>query len=182
MQEIGRAGRDGLTSTAQLMYNASDIAANIADMSEDMRKYCLTTDCRRLVLSNYFGYVIEQKEIIHECCDNCAKHCKCSYCKNLLFSPDKLNTVDTELLVVSITKKEQIKLAIDCLFQRVNSSINSRLRPEIFTGLTDNCAISIVENALKYTNILLLKQDYPFMPENVVTELHALLESFIFGD
>jgi ATP-dependent DNA helicase RecQ len=83
-QETGRAGRDGLPSTAWLSYGLGDIITlrYLLDNSEadeqhkrvERRKldallgFCETTVCRRQVLLNYFG-----EEYTSSCqrCDNC---------------------------------------------------------------------------------------------------------------
>ena len=83
-QETGRAGRDGLPSSAWLSYSLSDIALrqNFIEQSEapeqqkriERRKlrallgFCETTTCRRQALLEYFG-----EEAPDHCqnCDNC---------------------------------------------------------------------------------------------------------------
>jgi ATP-dependent DNA helicase RecQ len=81
-QEIGRAGRDGMTSDTILFYSLSDLvllrqfAENSGQMSINMEKlnrmqrYCETDLCRRRILLSYFG-----EEVTHDCgnCDVC-KH------------------------------------------------------------------------------------------------------------
>lgn len=87
-QEIGRAGRDGLPSSALLLYSASDItkiryffqeAANPQQseaLLQGMVKYATSRICRRKALLAYFGEQYdcdsqsqEQKKC---CCDICA--------------------------------------------------------------------------------------------------------------
>ena len=52
---MGRAGRDGLLSTAILYYNASDIATNVEYMQDEMRQFCTTMRCKRQFLAAYFS-------------------------------------------------------------------------------------------------------------------------------
>ena len=80
-QETGRAGRDGLPSTAWMTYGLSDVV-NVRRMlaqseaPEHIKRvegskldallaYCETASCRRQVLLNYFG------ETLSEPCGNC---------------------------------------------------------------------------------------------------------------
>ncbi|XP_046568495.1 LOW QUALITY PROTEIN: Bloom syndrome protein homolog [Haliotis rubra] len=72
-QEIGRAGRDGKKSSAQLFYNKNDIAKNREDMSEAMIKYCTNrTTCLRLQLVSYFGFdSVMFSDNPADCCINC---------------------------------------------------------------------------------------------------------------
>lgn len=80
-QETGRAGRDGLPSTAWMVYGLSDVV-NVrrmlasSDAPEEVKRveaakldalltYCETSHCRRQVLLSYFG------ETLGEPCGNC---------------------------------------------------------------------------------------------------------------
>jgi ATP-dependent DNA helicase RecQ len=80
-QETGRAGRDGLPADAWMTYGIGDLVTLrriIGDSEADERfkrvelhkldamlGYCETTECRRLVLLNYFGDMLEGP------CGNC---------------------------------------------------------------------------------------------------------------
>ncbi|MCG8914278.1 DNA helicase RecQ [Actinokineospora sp. PR83] len=80
-QETGRAGRDGLPSTAWLAYGLADVVQQrkMIDQSEGdlahrrrlsahldaMLALCETVECRRGQLLNYFGQTADKK------CDNC---------------------------------------------------------------------------------------------------------------
>ena len=86
-QEIGRAGRDGLASTALLLFNRSDEhkiryffedCANPQQSEKNLQKmieFSTANTCRRKVLLKYFGETYEphnpgEKEF---CCDICTK-------------------------------------------------------------------------------------------------------------
>lgn len=83
-QEIGRAGRDGLPSTALLLYSASDIHKiryffdDAADpqkseiLLQSMVKYASVNECRRTSLLRYFGEEYIKNESIDCCCDVCS--------------------------------------------------------------------------------------------------------------
>ncbi len=80
-QETGRAGRDGLPSTALLLYSTQDVGRvfsliDISDTAEEQKRierhkfsallgFCETTRCRRQVLLEYFSDVLPQP------CGNC---------------------------------------------------------------------------------------------------------------
>lgn len=83
-QEIGRAGRDGLPSTALLLYSASDVNKiryffeDAADplkseiLLQGMVKYASSRECRRVALLKYFGEDYSGKESDDCCCDICS--------------------------------------------------------------------------------------------------------------
>ncbi|XP_068761461.1 ATP-dependent DNA helicase Q1-like [Montipora capricornis] len=69
MQEIGRAGRTGLSSCATLYYNNSDIGNNKKHVEESMKSYCRSEDtCQRKLLLDYFGFSSVQQK---SCCCIC---------------------------------------------------------------------------------------------------------------
>lgn len=69
IQQIGRAGRGDQGARATLMINASDTASNVKGLTDEMRGYCNTSECRREYLCKYFGYEISSNASL--CCDNC---------------------------------------------------------------------------------------------------------------
>ena len=85
-QEIGRAGRDGLPSSALLLYSGGDVhkiryffedAANPEKsefLLQQMVKYATARTCRRKALLAYFGeaYTAESDEEKDCCCDVCS--------------------------------------------------------------------------------------------------------------
>lgn len=68
IQHIGRCGRDGNPSSAVLLYGRG----LMTNTSAELKKYCITSDCRRSVLfSDFECYTKCTKSDI--CCDNCNK-------------------------------------------------------------------------------------------------------------
>lgn len=85
VQEVGRAGRDGLKSECHAFFSQADFALNrfflkdITDpnlrkykekMIHAIEKYLYTSDCRRAFLLKYFGETLTVNE--QKCCDNCS--------------------------------------------------------------------------------------------------------------
>lgn len=88
-QEIGRAGRDGLPSTALLLYGKGDISIirnfffnDCADrekaeaLLQSMINYAETTTCRRQAILRYFGEDAATGNGGEKCCDVCAHTAK----------------------------------------------------------------------------------------------------------
>lgn len=76
MQETGRAGRDGQSSTAVLYYNNVDIAVNKKKIGEEIREYChLENECLRKYLLQCLDAEIPDNKGFDafSCCSNCDK-------------------------------------------------------------------------------------------------------------
>jgi ATP-dependent DNA helicase RecQ len=83
-QEIGRAGRDGLPADCLMLYSMQDlfiykrfleeiedlkIQQQIKTKTNQMMRFCQSTDCRRKELLRYFGEIAISKHC--HTCDNC---------------------------------------------------------------------------------------------------------------
>ena len=80
IQGGGRGGRrmsEGLRRTVQVyqFYNSQDFSSQNQDMSPDMKRICLSTECTRSLLEDYFATPTEKKEkqsqAPNSCCHNC---------------------------------------------------------------------------------------------------------------
>ena len=110
-QEIGRAGRDGLPSTALLLYSAADIhkiryffqdSANpeqAEKLLQGMVKYATARTCRRKVLLSYFGENYENNS-------EDEKKCCCDICKGSE-SPLSDVTIPSQKLLCCIIRTQQ---------------------------------------------------------------------------
>ena len=77
-QQIGRAGRSGQEATALLHFNASDMAANLPGIKDDIVSYCKTEDCLRECILNNFGFSKDSSSPRGcKCCCRCALICDC---------------------------------------------------------------------------------------------------------
>ncbi len=75
IQESGRGGRDGEKCVAILLFNGITLRVANDEMKEYVRDTSLT--CRRTALFRHFEGSPRCRPLGHNCCDNCAKSCKC---------------------------------------------------------------------------------------------------------
>jgi superfamily II DNA helicase RecQ len=107
MQEIGRAGRNGLQAWATLYYNNSDVSENKENVSEEMKNYCKShTICLRKVILEYLGFICRNQE---KCCCVCDGHFKGTYEKlpcvtreKVRILPDENKAILRELISVEL--------------------------------------------------------------------------------
>ena len=80
LQEVGRGGRDGRETRAQLCYTKEK--SIVAE--KHMKDYCVNkTECRRKLLMSYFVDDYFSKVLGScKCCDICQQCCTCSQCLN----------------------------------------------------------------------------------------------------
>lgn len=126
LQEFGRAGRNGNSSSAIIYYNNSDISENNKIMSTAMKEYCTTTNCLRKTILTYFGFSCQAQV---SCCSNCngdENHCEdkeLNHIEKKTFRP--LDGVNFEKL-----RKELFEVKIQselALFHVLPPSLNFRL-------------------------------------------------------
>uniref|UniRef100_A0A914W2P8 ATP-dependent DNA helicase n=1 Tax=Plectus sambesii TaxID=2011161 RepID=A0A914W2P8_9BILA len=85
-QEIGRAGRDCLPSTAVLFWESRDLIiqrsmlnkdmnqaylSHAMNMQRKMEEYLVTNECRRKFILTHFGDRLSGDTVKSNCCDNC---------------------------------------------------------------------------------------------------------------
>ena len=78
IQECGRAGSNGETSSAAVLYKTR---SGMKRVSSCMKQYCVKNDvCRRVILCSYFDTEYDSVSGC-ACCDVCATSCSCNDCK-----------------------------------------------------------------------------------------------------
>lgn len=123
-QEIGRSGRDGLPSEALLFHSYADVIQlrkfieNTGNKEvqeaklERMKQFAEATDCRRKILLNYFG------ELVEENCNNC------DVCKNPpKFFDGTLIAQKALSAIYRLKGKEAMGIVIDVLRGAQNATV-----------------------------------------------------------
>jgi len=181
MQEIGRAGRDGEEATALLLFNASHISSTIKDMAPEMKKYCMTNGCRRLLLSEYFDFQFDACDKGHYCCDNCAELCKCGTCILSMFKESTVleDGVTAASVVSGLHHKKAVLLN---LFAKINEDAGivsgCRYKPDMYTGLSESLADKLVECPSKYVKIENLLADFPYISMNIAEKIYTIMQKW----
>ena len=94
-QEVGRAGRDGLPARADIYYNSYDISRSRKNMTDVMRNYVKSKECKRKMILNYFDHKVPSTQSpAHMCCDFHSAQCSCDDCL-LARAADDMDCVDT---------------------------------------------------------------------------------------
>ena len=77
-QEVGRAGRDGLPAREDIFYNAYDISKSRKNMSDTMRNFVQSKECKRKLILHYFDHPVPNNQNpAHMCCDFHSRQCSC---------------------------------------------------------------------------------------------------------
>ncbi|XP_071109643.1 bifunctional 3'-5' exonuclease/ATP-dependent helicase WRN-like [Haliotis cracherodii] len=182
-QEIGRGGRDGLQSSATLYFNKSDIAANNEHLDDAMRQYCLLKSCRREYLTRYFGFDLA-RENKHYCCDNCRKLCTCSECHQSKsnFNSSKTGTKHVGKKPVSKIRIQAARSMLASYFAAENSLVTEICIPSLSTGLSDKLIGVITKDINTYTDVSLLKENFPDVDMTFATNISAILSKVMSLD
>lgn len=180
VQEIGRAGRDGLAAAAHMYVNASDTSSNKKHMSDSVREYVKLDSCRRSYLSQYFGdEYMPSVEAKHDCCDICRKECSCEDCQ-LIEEAEALTSEITQLSqktnVSPACKKEAFNLLTQ-YFEAENLCASQGSLSEGVTGLSSQFADKLIKQLRKFTNIANLTDEFPSVSEHYLQNIALILES-----
>lgn len=175
MQEMGRAGRDGLASMSTVYVNASDIGNNRTFVSNSVREFVQLTTCRRKYLIEYFGsQYFAEFACRHLCCDNCAKECECDECQLSMAIGDF--SIESEKVDNSV--KTVVFSVLSQYFDCENSTLASEfVLPAAVSGLSMSFAKQLSANYIKYNNSNAIISDFPYLDIKYVPNIVDLIRS-----
>lgn len=118
LQETGRAGRD-LHHQCHAVLIKYKRCLGSKNISNDMKEYVKTKQCRRKTLLGPFTAGVEPSEPLHICCDTCSMMCRClCTCTGQCTCSRTCNEPDCDII-------QQIHLQMDLELLSDSSSSNS---------------------------------------------------------
>ena len=138
MQEIGRAGRTGLSSRATLYYNNSDVGKNKKHVEESVKSYCRSEDsCLRKQLLEYFGFSSVQQD---KCCCICDGKNKQTVedlpqtARNKVRSLSNENRIILERSIKSVIAEHESPATSDCIML-FEISVHKNVAAKVIEGV-----------------------------------------------
>ena len=161
MQESGRAGRDGTSSKAYLLYQSFQMM----HVDKDMKTYIKSKGCRRMFLLDFFDVKSSPNYPPHLCCDNCSSTCNCGLddCQELSYPTPKLSITEntkqrevTEQQIVQLRVELDIfhkSLLADLLKRDASGKLKIFIHPKLLLGFSDIQISQIVSHSSKLFTI-----------------------------
>ena len=201
-QEVGRAGRDGLPARADLFYNSYDISKSRKNMSDVMREFVLSKQCKRKMILNYFDHdVPKNQNPAHMCCDFHSQQCSCDDCELAKAIADI--DVDTpheqvsaahlpqdqsseELKEVSFDAEVKAKIKMNLIQYRVN--LQKQLGRSTVGGisLSSGFAIELIDLTLQHlaqlTSVEKVQAILPVYSQEIATDIFHIIQKNTSGN
>ena len=165
-QETGRAGRDGKPATATLFYNNDDLGRQT--VTDEMKKYCRSHECRRAYLTSHFGVEAEAVLPQHQCCDNCEGKCMCDDCMIMYTASIDIDAEPLEAEASDNTTQLIIEHALNQYFKAVNDELQSNhiIDATAITGLTPELSLEIAQNYNNLQGEDVFQIAFPYLDNN----------------
>ncbi|VDI41671.1 Hypothetical predicted protein [Mytilus galloprovincialis] len=179
IQEIGRAGRDGNPAIAKLFFNKMDISSAAKGMTDGMRNYCQSKECRRDYICTHFGFNNCFDKEKHDCCDICELKCTCDSCfAQLTENIEEHPVCETKKVTVKRKTVTEINQLLCEYFEAENTSVEMP-SASLYTGLDSLLAAKIAKNYNIYDNTDVIKSDFPFIAEEVSLNISLIVKAIV---
>lgn len=189
-QEAGRGGRDGLPATAHIFYNSYDISSAKKNLSEIMKKYVSSPNCKREMILAHFGFTVPPRSgPDHECCDYHQKQCNCDDCVvssiPVVFYSMDLNKTDQDHhqheLPISLIVDAKTRASI------YEDLVNFRLTlpgigkscvgsTSLVTGITLQLIQDIVDNVSTLTCVEDIESTLPVFSHDIAVHVWSIIQ------
>ena len=161
IQESGRAGRDGIQSTAYMLYQSFQLAHVEKDIN--------SKDCRRTFLLSFFNVTFCPIAPLHLCCDNCSLICNCGLedCKVLSYpaaqvQPHSNDSMPGKKREITSEKCQELKvelykfykgLLLGLLKRDASGKLKIFNHPKFLLGFSDIQILQVIAHAPKIFTI-----------------------------
>ena len=190
-QEAGRAGRDGLPSTAHIYYNSYDTSKARKHLSSVMRDYVQSKKCKREIIMAYFGFSPLPLDAAHACCDYHEKLCSCDDCVlsgvASLMAPTLTDQVpplsNEEVYCYPKLNMEQVaKLNKELVKFRLSLPGHGRTivgSSSLSSGVTIKLIHEVAENAHTFSSAEDIEKRLPFFSQSHAISIWKIVEQFL---
>ncbi|XP_052079201.1 uncharacterized protein LOC127717558 [Mytilus californianus] len=175
LQEVGRAGRDGIFSTATLYYNKYDIGKNMP-VDQEVRDFVMTTDCRWENLCKYFGSEFARKVDGHDCCDNCEKHCDCLLCYEPLLETDMTEELPKKSKKMKLeTDNKEVLRSLLFQYFKAESEITEMPNNIPSTGLSLDLIEKICSSRERLETVQQILELFPYLKHQYAENIAVII-------
>lgn len=149
VQQMGRAGRDGVYSHELIIYKCHK--GHLKKVDEELVKLVKDSKCRREVLCSSYGCEVNTLIPLHRCCDICEQKCVCKSEDCPLSHPASQNkeysssTLQERPRDVSESDLISLRHKLKSLQWKL-SDFSSIVNPNLIHGLSDEVIDYIVKN------------------------------------
>ena len=201
-QEVGRAGRDGLPARADIFYNSYDISKSRKNMSDVMRNFVQSKQCKRKMILSYFDHDVPQnQDPAHMCCDFHSCQCSCDDCELARALADI--DVDTpeeqpsavhllqdqsgeELKETTLDAKVKTQIKMDLIQYRVNLQRELGRSTVGSVGLSSGFPIELIDLVLQHltqlTSVEKVETILPVYSHEIATDIFCIIQKNTSGN
>ena len=194
-QEVGRSGRDGLPARADIYYNSYDISKARQNMTEVMRTYVQSKECKRKIILNYFDYDVPNNQCPdHTCCDFHRECCQCENCELVQVADDfEALNVQQEMTLTeqnesysqttSITYEAKEKVRQDLEQYRMNLQRDLGRSTVGSTGLCSGFPIELIALVLQHlpelTSVEKVEAVLPVFSKKMAKDFYCIIQKHL---